>query len=605
MTLSKIAAALVASAALVACGPSGGGNHPPGTDPDGGTNPPPGAHLEIAPGQVTLTVAGGVAQTQVYTIEAVGADGTRTDVSSETQLSLGLPGIGSFTGNVLTTAPDRGGHTLVTAEWHGLQATSDLTVLLRSVIVEPGAPPDAPDRFGGASPGGAPPELVYPDNGVLVPPNLNTMEFHFRPGSGQDLFELTFTGSNLQLAVYLTCTPLGGGCVWSPTQDTWDVLATAGRGDAPLRYTLRGLDQGTSQVGASTERSIQYASDDVTGGIYYWAAAAGQIMRYDFGLRGQNAEHFLDPAKVGALTCVGCHTLSRDGSKIAVGLDIPGPAGLETLTVSSRTKDWSAGGFTGGDLGAGANFFSFSPDDARLVSSTGTNLEVRSATDGTGMTTVVQNATMPDWSPDGGRVVFARAGQASIGANPGVSKGSIVQVDTTTWQGEQVLVSSAGENNYYPSYSPDGSWVLFDRCAGTDSYDQMDARLWVVSAQGGDPIQLATASPAPGGDSWPKWSPVAHSYLGGQVFWLTFSSRRAYGLRGGGTSQLWMVGFDPARAAVGLDPSFTAFWLPFQDPSSGNHIAQWAEHVDRTPCSDGCASDETCDPDGYCVPVVN
>ena len=129
--------------------------------------------------------------------------------------------------------------------------------------------------------------------------------------------------------------------------------------------------------------------------------------------------------------------------------------------------------------------------------------------------------------------------------------------------------------------------------------------MWVVGAGGGAPIQLANASPSPGGDSWPKWSPVAHTYQAGPIYWLTFSSRRAYGLRAGGTAQIWMVGFDPQRAAVGLDPSFGAFWLPFQDPASGNHIAQWVEHVDRQPCDPGpCPNGEFCD-QGVCVPNPN
>ncbi len=593
--------ALSLAAALAACGPSSGG---PGGDDDVVT-----AHLRIDPGAVTLTVDNNTPATQRYVVIAVGDDGSERDVTAEATLVLGTPGLGSFDHDLLTTASDRGGHAQVTATWTTLVGTASLTVLLRHTIVEPGAPADAPGRFGGATSGGAAPELVYPDTGVIAPPNLNTMEFHFRPASGQNLFELTFTGSTIQLAIYLTCTPLGTGCVWSPSQATWDILATAGRGDEPVAYTLRGLDGSASApvAGASAAHTLQFSSDDVTGGIYYWNAGAGQIMRYDFGLRGGAAESFLTVAQTGATTCVGCHALSRDGSRIAVGMDIPGPASVSTLEVGTRAKLWSTAssqlpGFPSAD---GANFFTFSPDNQQLASSTGTNLVVRNAADGTAATTVVQNATMPDWSPAGDRLVFARAGQAVPVANPGVGKGSIVTVATGTWADEATLVASAGENNYYPAYAPDGEWVAFNRSANSDSFDQPDARVWVVNAHGGAPIQLAAASPT-GGDSWPKWSPLPHSYVRGPVYWLTFSSRRAYGLRAGGTSQLWMVGFDPARAAAGLDPSFAAFWLPFQDPASGNHIAQWVEHVDRPPCDQGaCAEGEICDPDGYCIPVVN
>jgi len=95
-----------------------------------------------------------------------------------------------------------------------------------------------------------------------------------------------------------------------------------------------------------------------------------------------------------------------------------------------------------------------SPTADRLVSSDGRSLTVRSATDGSGRVQVVANATMPDWSPDGNRVVFARPGATPPAASPGVSRGSIVSVDAASWGGEQVLVASAGEDNYYPSYAP-------------------------------------------------------------------------------------------------------------------------------------------------------
>lgn len=590
----------VASLGGTACGPTARTN--PGGDGDGGTPPQPG-ELVVSPASVTLTVEGGVPAHQTYTVAVVLAGGGTRDVTAEAQLSLGVPSIGTFTGAELTTAPDHGGHTTVTASWNGKTGTSDLTVLLKQTIVDPSVPPTTPGAFDGATAGGPAPELVYPDTGVIVPANLGTMEFHFRPGAGQTTFELTFVGSAVQVSIYFACTPLGGGCVWSPSPAVWDILSTGGRGDQPLAYTLRGLDGSTSpgRVGASASRTLQFSTDDLTGGLYYWAAGNGAVMRYDFGRAGQTAEKFLSVQQTNGTTCVGCHVLSRDGKLIAVGLDIPGPASLQTLDVATRAKKWLGQGFPGS---AGANFFSFSPDNARLVSSTGANLEVRNAADGTGMTTVVQKATMPDWSPDGAHVVFARpATSVPFGGNPGVAQGSIVEVDTATWHQERVLVASpgAGQNNYYPAYSPDGNWVAFNRSANQDSFDQPDARLLLVSRGGGAPVPLANASPV-GGDSWPKWSPLPHQYASGQILWLTFSSRRTYGLRTGTTAQLWMVGIDPARIAAGQDPSFAAFWLPFQDPASGNHIAQWVETIERQPCNPApCMPGEFCEM-GQCVP---
>jgi hypothetical protein len=586
---------------LGACGPSPRNNGNPGGD---GGQP---GDLQVLPAAVTLTVEGGVAAHQTYAVQSIDGDGNPHDVTTEAQLSLGLPELGTFAGADLTTAPDRGGHTTVTASWNGHTGTSDLKVLLKQTIVDPTLPAGLPGTFGTATAGGPAPQLVYPDTGVLTPANLGTMEFHFIPGAGQNAFELTFIGSTIEVAIYVPCTPLGAGCVWSPSKAIWDILSTGGRGDQPLVYTLRGLDTTAAQpvVGVSAPRTIQFSTDNLDGGLYYWAAKDGAVMRYDFGRRGQTAERFLAVAQTTGTVCVGCHVLSRDGSMIAVGLDIPGPASIEAFKVGTRAKQWTGAGFPGS---AGANFFSFSPDNSKIVSSAGTNLELRSAVDGTGMTTMVKNATMPDWSPDGGHVVFARAAQAlpfPVG-NPGVAQGSIVEVDTATWHVEQVLVASAGatENNYYPAYSPDGNWVAFNRSANKDSFDQPDAKIYLVARAGGAPVELHTASPV-GGDSWPKWSPLVHSYANGSVFWLTFSSRRAYGLRAGGTSQLWMVGIDPARIAAGQDPSFASFWLPFQDPASGNHIAQWVETIERQACDPApCMSGEFCEM-GQCVPNPN
>jgi hypothetical protein len=597
-------AGLVVTGLVLACGP--------GTRDNPGDDAPTEPHLRVEPAQVTLYVQSPTPAEQIYTVIAVDADGAEQDVSTEAELSTNVTDLGSFTGNRFVSAADRAGRATITARWNQLVGTAELDIVLRQTIVDPSAPADAPDRFGGAQPGGAAPELVYPASGVIVPPNLGTMELHYRPGPGNNLFELVVTGTRVQLAIYFACTPLADGCVWEPSQAIWDTLALAGRGDTALTYHLRGLDGSAAAptVGQSADQTLQFAGDDMFGGLYYWAAGNGAIMRYEFGRRGQTAERFLGVGQTGATTCVGCHALSRDGSKIAVGLDIPGPATVETYAVATRTKLWRApmGGLPIPGATGGGNFFAFSPDNQWLLSSDGRSVVQRAADTGAGMTTVITSGSMPDWSADGARVVFARpATVPPFGGNPGVARASLHTVDATSWAGEQTLVPQvAGENNYYPSFSPDSGWVVFNRSLAADSFDAMDARLMAVAASGGPVYALAAASAATGGDSWPKWAPFVHSYAGGQLMWLTFSSRRPYGLRASGTSQLWMVGFDPARIQAGNDPSFVAFWLPFQDAASGNHIAQWVEEIRRQPCDDmgnECPGSEVCEA-GVCVPPV-
>ena len=85
--------------------------------------------------------------------------------------------------------------------------------------------------------------------------------------------------------------------------------------------------------------------------------------------------------------------------------------------------------------------------------------------------------------------------------------------------------------------------------------------------------------------------------------WVTFSSRRDYGLRiqGKGTAQIWMAAIDTGKGEMTTDQSHPAFWLPFQDSSTGNHIAQWVAEVVHDPCGieGDCPSGQTC-VKGYC-----
>ena len=62
---------------------------------------------------------------------------------------------------------------------------------------------------------------------------------------------------------------------------------------------------------------------------------------------------------------------------------------------------------------------------------------------------------------------------------------------------------SDGQNNYYPAYSPDGRFVLFNRSpSNRNSMDNAtvtdagvpDGQLWAVPSAGGTPVHLINAS---------------------------------------------------------------------------------------------------------------
>src|SRR5262249_2742646 len=139
------------------------------------------------------------------------------------------------------------------------------------------------------------------------------------------------------------------------------------------------------------------------------------------------------------------------------------------------------------------------------------------------------------------------------------------------------------ENNYYPQFSPDGAWIIFNRASAGDSYNNPRAEVWAVSAAGGSPFKLAGSHAEPTmTDSWPRWSPFLQQGASrGPLLWATVSSKRAYGIEmaAGTRPQLWMFAFSPTRAALMQDGTWPAFWLPFQNLTTNNHIAQWTTRI--------------------------
>ena len=141
----------------------------------------------------------------------------------------------------------------------------------------------------------------------------------------------------------------------------------------------------------------------------------------------------------------------------------------------------------------------------------------------------------------------------------------------------EVVVQSDGSNNrYYPSYSPDGEWIAFNKAVGR-SYANRSAKLSLVKSDGSFVVDLVNANGE--GDelqnSWPRWGPLPDD----DVLWLAYSSRREYPGQTADAKppQLWVTGIDENLAQQGLDPSSQPFWLPGQNTESDNHIPFWWE----------------------------
>jgi TolB protein len=537
--------------------------------------------LTITPSEKAVVVSPESPKKLDYTVMGTFPSGTR-DVTEHVVLSLEDATLGTFGGATLTTTDSHGGRTDVIATAGSVSAKASLIVKISIRTSASDAPAGVEALFDKATDGSGPgPALVYPPGGALLPPNLSELEAMWTDSGGHDLWELSFQSDVMDIKVY------GTKLSQKITGAIWNVLASSNV-EGSVTISVRGLSQASPLTSArSGEVSILLARDSVQGGLYYWAAtASGGIIRYDFGRPDQKAEAFYTMAD--ANDCVACHALSPDGKHMALtftGGD--GPAGI--LEVSKRT-------LTANKTYA-ANFQVYTPDNKYLITSSKGVLSARDPVAGTAVATLSTGgkATMPDVSPDGKTLAFVRPLKHELDWK--FSGGSIVTApinDTSVGPPTVLVQGTATENNYYPAFSPDGRWIIFNRSTG-DSYSDDDATLYVVKTTGGAPIKLARTNSGTGlRNSWARWSPFIQTYKGRKLLWLTFSSTRDYGTAlvnsaqpsDQRTPQLWMAAFDtdwtpspgPDQTAS-PDPGFPAFWLPFQDIKTNNHIAQWTKKV--------------------------
>lgn len=665
-TMNRKLLSLLACLALVLAGAGcscsaedTGGLHDGGSDggPDGST--PTLMGVSLSPTNPTLDIQGTTPAVQDFTLTAVFDDGSSQDVSAQASFDVGDHTLGSFHAKQFVSHTDKGGTTEVTGSFEGKTASTALTLVKHQTFESgTGLPSDPAGPFGGPADAQRSPRLVYPNDGVLLPPNLGRLEFHFVPKSGSDtLFRVSFENAVTDIQVYLRCgTPVNGGCIYLPDDAVWKAMSSGSRGGAPIQVTVSATDDTGTSVGTSAPIQISFAQQDLQGGLYYWTTSgfpdgiSTAIMRFDFAGTQTSATRYLtsDDTKKpdggsNGVSCIGCHALSRDGTKVVAEVQGQNDGRLLMWDVANTTPivDFPASGKS--------IFESWNPDGSLFVGvdSDNDNYPLRlhdgntgavvSTIPGTGDST--HPADHPDWSNDGQKIVYVKIGDTgntsgSGGTSQRMHEGAIELVSRLAdagWSTPQELVArTTNVNHYYPSFAPDDSFIVFDQSTCIQGGGSADiscnadtdptATVYALALDGGTPIVLAQANqPGPldllsdGGvqtqltNSFPKWSPFVTQRTtdpSSKVMWLTFSSTRAYGLRSPPSSSgeailgkgtfLWMVAIDPDKVGQGVDPSYPAFALPFQDTTTSNHIAQWTQKVVQGVCLEYGA---VCDPD--------
>ncbi len=465
-------------------------------------------------------------------------------------------------------------------------------------VVDPGLPSSVVQAFDAQSFSAGGVSVVYPNDRAVIPHDLAAIDVQWN-GPSTGVFRVTFAvDDGNRLRGYVSAG------AYRPAAQDWSWLRDRAAGHT-VQITVEGgvLDtMGTlgAKV-ASAAQMLRVSRDDATGALFYFATTGdqttgdGTLERLEVG--SAQADPYLNKSNSGG-SCVGCHALSRDGSKISLAYTKTDFT-LGLVAATDPTKSLAPA--------EPAASSTFNPDGTRLLTSFGGRLVLRDGVTGAKLKDIATSGTafFPDWSPDGKHVVFVRGQSCAtpLASSVFVYGGSLVTMAVAgdDFAAETVVVAaSGGENNYYPTYSPDGRYIAFTRaqagtksswppansaCGGKDgsgiSYDNRSAATFLLSSDGGAPIELKAANGAAlQTNSWPKWGPKAD----GEYMWLLFSSTRPYGNVLAGASahhQLWITAVP--RLTSGLPAvdaiSTPAVWFPFQNLATKNHIGSWSLKV--------------------------
>jgi hypothetical protein len=483
----------------------------------------------------------------------------------------------------------------------------------------PALPPDPARLFGGSADSSRAPQIVYPSDGVMMPPNIGRIDVHFMPGAANTLFEVGFKGPAVDIKYYVRCgNPIEGGCVVPLDIDGSRYIGQGNRGLSPVAVTVRGTDDTGAGVGTSTAVNMAFSETELQGAIYYWAIVAAigsgrytsSIMRFDFAQPNSTPEQFIALGQGSA--CVGCHALSRNGLKLASLFGGQWGGGLVYAPDLTKLPTDPALLALNNDATQGLQFSSFSPTGDRFVGVYGgaQGASADSAKflyfhDGTtGRRVAAETLALPlepdhpEWSPDGNTIAFTIVGKHYNSQKPGGAGIGLVRKNGAAWNAmPEVLLppNQPGVVHYAPSFAPDSSFFLFneahcatDQAGGESSGeacnadDDPSAKVWAMApTQGAKPVLLANAS-RPGladgantsfADTYPRVSPFSSKNGAGKLFWVTVGSHRRAGLLNGpfiswppiNTRKLvWMFAVDPAKVLASADGSYPGFYLPIQ-----------------------------------------
>ncbi|AKF09098.1 TolB family protein [Sandaracinus amylolyticus] len=473
------------------------------------------------------------------------------------------------------------------------------------VFFDEGFGEETREQFRTASPASiAAPEIVYPETGTLVPPNMLGIDIHFRVAVVQ-AFEVTFAqGGMPSVVVYTRCAPVGDGCVFQPWSEVWEEVA-ARRAAGPYSITIRGL-AGDRVTEPSAAIELELADEPIEGGLYYSSATDSppSIRRHELGLARRSAERFLDTD--GLFTT---HSVSRDGTRIAIS-SVGSDTDVITRVFDVVTRAEIDAPFVS-EVGYVARY---GPEHDLLLSSQLADLPdtrtIQIVHDGS----VVEEFDVgpghsADWSPDGDRIVY----DLTVDMRGFLFVFDLMLIERVdgAWQAPRKIPTPDIIGAYSPSFAPDSDWVGFTALDSTDQDATGTFAPLLVATRISDGRYVHLRRALGDVDRFHerpeilRWNPSPYTHDGRRIYWLTFSTARDCGLLPAidheftAGRQVWMAAFDPE--ADPDDPSRPAFRVPAQRWRIDNRMGEWALTVRRPQCETDadCPDGEQCI-DGFC-----
>ena len=483
------------------------------------------------------------------------------------------------------------------------------------------------------------PSIAYPLDETTEPSNIYDLDIQWRRRRGaQKLFRIRVESTVLpygRFDLYTQCFPKNDGCHYNVPEQTWSKNVTSRLVGADALLTVAASDGQGGLISVSPPVRLRFTYAPVPGGLYYWSAHPpdaqpgapdeGTTYRLAFGAR--RAVPFIRPRHENPKSCEGCHSVSGDGTTIAFTATDTLLEGAQSgrFTAKLTTQPNRPGYPTKSDHDSAMIALNYTGTLAIVGADNA--LSLRNVN--TGESTPIDPSLLgeegqgyfPDFSPDQKHIAV------TLSADPdspwAVASGSIATLefnpDTRVFSAAKVLVPMTDkEFHYYPSWSPDGNWIVFasgprgpdlTRCTDANdvstcrpnlSYDQPNSRLRLAHFPDGRVYDLDRATQGIGlSSTLPKFAPLPTD--GHNQLFITFNSKMNYGVEvSDSPAQLWLSVLDFDR--LPNDPSSAPVWLPFQTFGQKNHLAYWTDKVRcrQDPSEPQCGLDEVCSPEGNC-----